>query len=221
VCATDFMRVAGDGAFMSLFGLEGDPIGQLDRVHYPGRERLIVRLGEHGGRELAEAHWGLVPFWAKDIKAGRHTFNARVESIIDKKPMFRPAFASKRCLLIGTTYLEWRTEDGKKVPYEFSIDGGGPYAYAGLWESWGPVEEPYLSCSMITTEPSELASQFHNRMPAILEPGDYGAWLDPRAAPAELLPLLVPFDAERMSVARSSYTRSGPNLKDDWPVERP
>ena len=77
------MRVAGDQAFMSLFGLEGDPIGPLDRIHFPGRERLIVRLGEHGGRELAEAYWGLVPFWAEDTKAGRDTFNARVESIID------------------------------------------------------------------------------------------------------------------------------------------
>jgi len=49
------MRLAGDGAFMSLSGLEGDPIGPLDRIHYPGRERLIVRVGERGGREVLDA----------------------------------------------------------------------------------------------------------------------------------------------------------------------
>jgi putative SOS response-associated peptidase YedK len=61
-----------------------------------------------------------------------------------------------------------------------SLDGGTPFALAALWEAWyGPGEDkpPLESCTIITTEPNDLASRFHDRMPVILHPDDYDDWL--------------------------------------------
>jgi len=86
------------------------------------------------------------------------------------------------------------------VPYFFTVEGGRAYAYAGLWERSGADESPLLSCSLITTAPNELLSEYHNRMPAILRPEDYRAWLDPKTPVGALLSLLAPFPSDRMSV---------------------
>lgn len=163
----------------------------------------MIRQEDSGPRLMSEANWGLVPFWAKEIKIGRNAFNARVESLIEGKPMFKAAFKYRRCLLPATSYIEFRAEDGKKVPYEFRVDGGDLYAYAGLWESWDDGTGPFESCSMITTLPNELAAEFHTRMPAILRREDYEAWLNPKAKPTELLCLINPFEADRMDSQRA------------------
>lgn len=189
---------------MSLFTLDaGQPIGPINQTHYPMRPRFIIREEAATGRYLSEANWGLVPFWAKEIKIGRNAFNARMESLIEGKPMFKAAFKYRRCLLPATSYIEYRSEEGKKVPYEFFVDEGSPYAYAGLWESWDQGDGPFESCSMITTLPNHLAADFHTRMPAILLPGDYEAWLDPKSKPSELLSLINPFESERMEARRA------------------
>jgi putative SOS response-associated peptidase YedK len=76
-----------------------------------------------------------------------------------------------------------------------------PFAFAGLWDIWNsPDGSSVRSCTIITTEPNELMSTLHNRMPVILTQGDYAQWLDalPRA-PENLLPLIKPFPAEGMS----------------------
>jgi putative SOS response-associated peptidase YedK len=207
MCAVDKVQTAGDSALMDAFGMGGqEPIGGLERVHYPMRPRLVVRQDE-GQRSFEEMNWGLVPTWAKTPDLGRSAFNARDDSIAQGKPMFRAAFKTRRCLLVATSYLEWRTEDGRKVPYEFLVDGGAPYAYAGLWEHWGEGNEELLSCTMITTEPNELTGDYHNRMPVVLRPEDYERWLDPTVPPRDLLALLAPFPAERMTVKRTQDPR--------------
>jgi putative SOS response-associated peptidase YedK len=46
-------------------------------------------------RSLDVMRWGLVPFWAKDIKVGFANINAKAEAI-EKKPAFREAFRQRR-----------------------------------------------------------------------------------------------------------------------------
>lgn len=205
----DKLTTSGDQAFMHLFGLSSQPpIGLRSEIHYPMRPRSIIRLSEESQRYLSEANWGLVPFWAKDVAIGRNAFNARADSLAEGKPMFRAAFKYRRCLLIATSYIEYRSEDGKKVPYEFTVDNGNPFAYAGLWESWGEDLGGFESCAMVTTDPNELAARLHTRMPAILDPSDYQTWLNPATERDQLLSLLVPFDARRMDAQRTVLNRS-------------
>src|SRR5258706_9674727 len=59
----------------------------------------IVRYdGKAGERSLDLMRWGLVPFWAKDIKVGFSNINAKAEGI-EGKPAFREAFQRRRCLV--------------------------------------------------------------------------------------------------------------------------
>ena len=75
-----------------------------------------------------------------------------------------------------------------------------PFAFAGLWDSWNsPDGAQVRTCTIITTEPNELMSILHDRMPVILHPRDYAKWLDEAPqTPDRLKPLIKPFPAEAM-----------------------
>jgi putative SOS response-associated peptidase YedK len=170
----------------------------------PSQDVLAVRQPEQGAkRELVALRWGLIPVWAKDAKIGYSTINARGDTVAEK-PAFRSAFKKRRCLLLADGYYEWLREGKSKLPYLYEIDGGKPFAIAGLWEWWpGPKGEqstPIESCSIITTDANKLACKVHDRMPVILDPDDYDTWLDPSIDDrAKLEKLLVPFKGKSMT----------------------
>jgi hypothetical protein len=58
-----------------------------------------------GERDLDVMGWGLVPFWAKDIKVGFSNINAMAEAV-DSKPAFREAFQRRRCLVPVDSFYE-------------------------------------------------------------------------------------------------------------------
>ncbi|MCB1247363.1 MAG: SOS response-associated peptidase [Acidimicrobiia bacterium] len=67
----------------------------------------VYAVAEHEGtRVLTSFRWGLVPFWAKDIKIGSRAINARVESAPDK-PIFRDSFRERRCIVPLDGFYEW------------------------------------------------------------------------------------------------------------------
>lgn len=203
MCAVDRTQAEDGKALAEAFGITpADALGPVDQTHYPMRPRPVVLLRKDGTRGIREMNWGLVPAWASDTTFGRNAFNCRVESLVEGKPAFRDALAARRCLLIGTSFIEHRAEEGRKVPYEFLVDEGQPYAYAGLWEVWQKEGRPFLSCTMITTPPNETAALYHDRMPAILRPEDYADWLDPATPRAELFPLLGTLEAFRLTARR-------------------
>src|SRR6187399_1605188 len=136
----------------------------------------------NGKRQLALLRWGLIPSWAKDVKIGASGINARADTVATK-PMFRAAYKRRRCLVLADGYYEWLRVGKAKQPHLYEIDGGKPFAFAALWEQWwgtGDKEAPPLeSCTVLTTEANELAAKVHDRMPVILDPVDYEAWLNP------------------------------------------
>jgi putative SOS response-associated peptidase YedK len=109
-------------------------------------------------------------------------------------PVFRAAFRQRRCLIPATGFYEWVRLGKRKQPYHIRLKGGEPFAFAGLWERWQePGGEPIDSCAIITTEANEPMRPLHNRMPVILDPGDYDPWLDPKFREVDALrALLVP-----------------------------
>src|SRR4051812_21002819 len=171
----------------------------------PTQTVFVVRQIEQGAkRELARLFWGLVPSWAKDQKGAYACINARADGVATK-PTFRSAFKKRRCLVMADGYYEWRKEGKIKQPYFFEVDGGQPFAFAGIWEWWRAPDDkdgPGLeSCSLITGEPNELQATLHDRMPIILDPAHYDAWLDPaNDDTAKLQTKLLPFPAGRMTV---------------------
>jgi putative SOS response-associated peptidase YedK len=129
---------------------------------------------------LVKFHWGLVPFWAKDISIGNRMINARSESIAEK-PSFRNAFKKRRCLILADGFYEWKGEKGRKQPMFITLPDHKPFAFAGLWETWNKDDQDsvYKSCTIITTQASESIRDIHHRMPVILKPPAYESWLDP------------------------------------------
>ncbi len=145
--------------------------------------------------------WGLIPMWAKDPRIGNRMINARAETLAEK-PAFRGVLKYKRCLILADGFYEWKSAGGKKskTPFFIHMKDRKPFAFAGLWDAWNSPDGSLIkTCTIITTEPNELMSLIHNRMPAILHPRDYAKWLDPAPQTPDLLrPLLKPFPADNM-----------------------
>jgi putative SOS response-associated peptidase YedK len=146
----------------------------------PSQEILAIAKYE-GENWLVKFHWGLVPFWAKDITIGNKMINARSESIAEK-PSFRNAFKKRRCLILADGFYEWKGEKSRKQPMFITSPDHKPFAFAGLWETWNKKADQdsiYKSCTIITTQASETIRDIHHRMPVILKPPAYESWLDP------------------------------------------
>jgi putative SOS response-associated peptidase YedK len=130
---------------------------------------------------LERLHWGLVPFWARDVTIGSRMINARAETVATK-PSFRGAFRKRRCLILADGFYEWKGSKGEKQPMFITLPEGGPFAFAGLWETWSRKDDPdsvYKSCAIVTLPASSSVREIHHRMPAILKPENYAPWLDP------------------------------------------
>lgn len=142
----------------------------------------ILAIARHQGENhLSKYHWGLVPFWAKDLSIGTKLINARSETAATK-PSFRNAFKRRRCLIPSNGFYEWKGSKEKKQPMFLTLPDGRPFAFAGLWEIWdnkGKEKTPYRSCTILTREASESVRPIHHRMPVILKPEAFDAWLDP------------------------------------------
>jgi putative SOS response-associated peptidase YedK len=159
--------------------------------------RYDARAGE---RSLDVMRWGLVPFWAKDIKVGFANINAKAEGI-ESKPAFREAFQRRRCLVPVDNFYEWEKTAAGKQPYAIALADRGLMALAGLWETWhSPAGERVRSFAIITTTPNELCAELHNRMPVVLKPDRWPVWLgeEPADAP-RLKALLAPYRSAEMT----------------------
>ena len=149
------------------------------------------------GRVLEGLRWGLVPFWAKDLSIGSKMINARLEGI-ETKPAFRSAVKSRRCIIVADGFYEWQVQGKLKQPFHFRFRDGRLFGMAGLWESWGQGVDAVRTCTIITGAPNPLVSAVHDRMPAILAPGDEAAWLDHATPIGQALQLLQPHPEREM-----------------------
>ncbi|MGG5808789.1 SOS response-associated peptidase [Falsiroseomonas sp. CW058] len=169
----------------------------------PTQDSLVVRRHpETGQRHLDPLRWGLVPRWAKDAKDAAKLMNARADTLAEK-PSFRDAFAKRRCLVPMDGFYEWRKDEaGGKQAYAVALASGAPMAVAGLWEGWKAPDGTWLrSFTVITTDANEKQALVHHRMPVILPPEVWDAWLGEEEHPPEdLLELLVPSPAEELAI---------------------
>ncbi len=158
----------------------------------------IVRLSKGGERECVLARWGLVPFWARELKFGNRCINARAETVATT-PAFNAAYKARRCLVPVSAFYEWTGEKGHKVKWRISVPDEPLFALAGLWEWWpglpnapgakdDPDKQPGVETyTIITTDANAQLTPIHGRMPVIVPPEHYAAWLDPAADASDLL----------------------------------
>ena len=177
----------------------------------------VRRPGEH--REMVLLRWGLVPSWAKAAKTNYSMINARAETVAEK-PAYRTAFRQRRCLIPADGFYEWRqTPDGKQ-PYYIRMQRDGVFALAGLWEHWEKQDEVVESCSIIVTEANDTIRPVHDRMPVIVAPRDYAAWLDPGLRdPDAVKPYLRAWPADEMEAFPVSTRVNRPGSNDARCIE--
>jgi putative SOS response-associated peptidase YedK len=210
-----YTQFSSHAKLVRLFGLNPADVPDFPPRYNvaPTQVVAVVRLDD-GQRAFRAMRWGLIPSWAQDPRIGNSLINARAETVASK-PAFRAAFRSRRCLIPTTGFYEWVPVPGakKKQPLHIRMRDEQPFALAGLWERWRDEDGVTVeSCTIITTKANELMRGIHDRMPVILAPSDYAAWLDPTTPPDVLQALLRPFSAEGMeAVSVGSYVSNARN----------
>jgi putative SOS response-associated peptidase YedK len=171
--------------------LAGDP-GEHYNVAPTTEAAVVVQRDDR--RAVARYRWGLIPAWADDPRIAARTFNARAETLATS-PMFRDAFARRRCLVPVDGFYEWRREGGRRQPMLIRDPNGGVLALAGLWTGRkDPETEEWLrTFTIVTSRPNGFMAGIHDRMPVVIPPADWTTWLDPTPEDrAELRSLLEP-----------------------------
>ncbi|SUS08727.1 putative SOS response-associated peptidase [uncultured Defluviicoccus sp.] len=178
----------------------------------PTQDVPVVRRTREGDeRELVTMRWGLVPFWARDLKGGAKMINARAETIAER-PAFRDAFQRRRCLVAADGFYEWEKTQAGKQPCRITVADCRPFAFAGLWERWRSSEgEAIESFTIIVTAANEQVRPLHDRMPMMLDVGQFGPWLDGGSGIKQLHALLRPYAGELTIRAVSTRVNSVAN----------
>jgi len=170
----DWKRAA---RFLDFSGSPPDP---RPRYNVAPSQGVAVIRGDRDDHRLAMLNWGFIPGWADNPRAGPRPINARAETA-RTKPLFRSAFASRRCLVPTDGFYEWKREDGgAKWPWSIRMEDGGMFAFAGIWERWtsrGNDSEVIESFAILTTIANSVVEPIHQRMPVILDREEFGPWL--------------------------------------------
>jgi putative SOS response-associated peptidase YedK len=207
-------------ALAVVLGTPDDPRVDAAKPRFngaPSQELLVIRQHPQTREyKLDYLRWGLIPHWIKETNPKVRPINATAERVASA-PMFRAAYAKRRCIVPVDNFFEWKAVIGRsaKQPYAIGMQTGEPFAIAGIWESWtdpGTGERVRTFC-IITTTANALVATIHTRMPVILPPAAYARWLaniepDPRD-------LLVPFAAEAMRMWPISTRVNKPENDDE------
>ncbi len=157
----------------------------------PSQDALVVRRHPATGvRHLDALRWGLIPHFTKALQGAPKPINARAETVATSG-LFRGAFAARRCLVPAACFFEWRKTGAAKQPFAIGLQDGAPLALGAIWEGWrSPEGEVIRSFAIITTAANAEMRAVHDRMPLVVEPADWAAWLGETEADAA--PLLRP-----------------------------
>jgi len=204
VCGRYTLTTPGGSALADRFGLPG-PDGfapeTLERYNVCPTEPVAVGIVEDEQRVARTMRWGLVPRFARELGKGFQPINARSETAATKSP-FAELFerADRRCLVFADGWYEWLKAEktgGPRIPFRYTVDDGGPFAFAGLWGRSRIGGELIHSMCILTTSANAVCAPVHDRMPVVLAgPDEEAAWLA-----GESDGLLLPLDAERTAVA--------------------
>ena len=197
----------------SIFGYAEDPPFMPRDYITPGGPMEIIK-GDHGAPHFALVRWGLVPGWAKEIRTGKPLINARAETILTK-PSFTGAMKHRRCLIPADGYFEWQGNvPGQKQPWHFARPDLGSFAFAGIWEQWMSSEGSELeSAAIITTGANNAVASIHHRMPVVIEPENYKAWLDSDTVLAPKAHELLRAAPENYFIAEKTTIRRATRMK--------
>ncbi|MFT8858260.1 SOS response-associated peptidase [Bifidobacterium aquikefiri] len=169
--------------------------------------------GKDEVRHLAPSRWSLIPPWSRTSTLNFPTFNARIESVLEKRT-YQHAAQFQRCIIPASGYYEWRNH---KDPFYFSLHDETPLSIAGLYSWWRATpNDPWtLTSTIVTREATENVASIHNRMPVFITPDTQDEWLDPKGTAQDILPAAQSHSEE---LAMNLQFWQVKPLKDDGPA---
>lgn len=192
MCA-NYRPVIDPERLRTFFGVEPiAKLGECPEETWPGYQAPVIAFargsaapGSTGINRLGVGLFGLVPYWAKRLEQGRHTYNARSETA-DALVSFKEVWnRGQRCIVPLEAFYDPCWESGKAVRWRIERKDGAPMGVAGLWSAWtSPEGKRVLSFTMLTVNADghDVMGRMHRpedekRMIAILAPEQYDAWL--------------------------------------------
>ncbi|WP_052120028.1 SOS response-associated peptidase [Inquilinus limosus] len=215
-----FVQKAPAEELVEVFGAEG-PVPNIPARYNaaPTQDIAVVRFNPKAGRRSIDPlRWGLVPSWEPDLKGGAKLINARSETLAERRS-FAKAFQARRCLVPVDGFYEWAPD---RTPHFVRRLDGRPMVFAGLWEGWkDPQSEEWVrTFTIVTADAVERLRPIHHRMPVMLAPEQWPAWLgETPASQAQLRALLVPpadlpVEAYPVSTRVNAVRNDDPTLMD-------
>ena len=186
---SNYQPVTRKDRLLQFFGVlrerDDAPVGT-----WPTGLAPFIRLAEEGSghrRVVQDGAFGLLPAFAKELAFGRRTYNARSETV-HQLPSFRDAWRNGwRCIVPAESIYEpYYAHDGAKAErWTIFQPGAVPMGIAGIYTRWRhPEGHELFSFAMLTVNADghPFYSRFHRpgdekRMPILLAPQDYDAWL--------------------------------------------
>ena len=166
-------------------------------------------------RVLSVARWGLVPPWSADASGAARMINARAETIATSRAFAR-SFAERRCLVPADGWYEWKRNGGAKQPYFMTRTDEASLAFGGIWSTWSSPSGRLLTFSIVTLPAAGHLAEVHDRMPLVIEPAGWAAWLDGADATGLLTPPTAEYAAgillRPVSPAVGDVRNDGPHL---------
>lgn len=165
----------------------------------PTHEMPVCFQDENGNRILDSMHWGFVGWKPKPGSKGFFPINTR-EDALTTKPMWTNAFTQRRCIVPANGFYEWAGSKGNKTPHYMRPKDEDFFGFAGIYSELAPEDKAASrSYSIITTSPNKVMEKIHDRMPVILHPEEFNAWLNPgHEDPNYLMDFLKPYPDDAM-----------------------
>ena len=139
---------------------------QESYVSYRAPIQLIAP--DSGAAEVREALFGLVPFWSKDIKIARYTYNARTETVASK-PSYRDPWKKRRFALVPMAgFYEPDYATGKPIRWRIMREDQQPFTVAALLDYWRGADSAGLTSFSLLT----IHADGHPVMGRFHAPGD-------------------------------------------------
>lgn len=143
-------------------------------------------------KRLSIARWGLLPSWAKDEKVANDFVNARSDKATST---YAPLLRTQRCLVPASAFIEWKNDNGSRLPHLFSPRSGELLTMAGIWNRWrSPAGGTIDTFTMFTTDASAEVAVLHDRMPVFLQTSEERTfWLSDTKQLDDLVKVLRPW----------------------------
>ena len=182
---------------ITRLGADPDHLREAYNIAPTANIPVVIQTGAK--RAVHGMRWWLTPSWAKEISTQYSMFNARCETINTSRA-FKGPFRHHRGIVPASSFIEWRTENGRKQPYMIRAKAGA-LALGCIWDVWERAEAYIESCALITRESPPFFTSIHHRFPFIVPESAYDLWLDERSDIQSLLSLFEKYEEAWYEVA--------------------